>query len=356
MSSTTITMMSVLLAGMIGFASHRASLCTVRAVAEVMHTRSAYMFLSFAKAVLWASAISSVLVIWFNFPVPMILMRSSLTFALLGGFVFGVGAAINGGCSLSTLQRFADGDLSMLVTIVGFGMGAAGWLALDATWQFSEHAQVIATAATVPKPDDSWTLLFIWAWALFELFALVIPAVATKRAFTNLLAPTYRLSTAAALLGIAGGILYATQGSWTYTSFYYSSVAAFTGGVSPSSWHALLVGALLMGMIVSSTQRKSFELRSWHQGRLWIRRFAGGCLMGVGGALMPGGNDTLLLSAMPALSSQALLVYCGLMVGIAVTLVAMKQMKLPMSAVLCANDECRETPIASPGLKRLANG
>ena len=78
--------------------------------------------------------------------------------------------------------------------------------------------------------------------------------------------------------------------------------------------------------------------------------------MGVGGALMPGGNDTLLLSAMPALSSQALLVYGGLMVGIAVTLVAMKQMKLPMSAVLCANDECRETPIASPGLKRLANG
>ena len=308
------------------------------------------MFLSFAKAVLWASAIGSLLVIWFHFPAPMILMRASLTFALLGGFVFGVGAAINGGCSLSTLQRFADGDLSMLVTIVGFGIGAFGWIALDALWLFSEHAQVMPLAVVLPKADDSWTLLFIWTWALFEFFALVIPAIATRRVFTNLLAPTYRLSTAAALLGIAGGILYATQGSWTYTSFYYSSVTAFTGGISPSIWHALLVGALLLGMIVSSTQRKSFELRSWHQGhqgRLWVRRFAGGCLMGVGGVLMPGGNDTLLLSAMPALSSQALLVFGGLVVGIAVTLAAMKQLKLPMSGVHCANDECREVPIVS---------
>lgn len=356
MSSSMITLLSVLLAATIGFASHRASLCTVRAVAEVMNARSAYMFLSFAKAVLWASAVGSLLVVWFNLPAPMILMRASLAFALLGGFVFGVGAAINGGCSLSTLQRFADGDLSMLVTIVGFGVGAVGWLELDAALSISEYAQVISMPAAVPKVDDSWTLIFLWAWAPLELFALLIPAIATKSLHKNLLAPTYRLSTSAALLGIAGGILYATQGSWTYTSFYYSAVAVTTGGVAPTAWHALLVGAMLLGMAVSSVQRKSFELKSWHQDRVWVRRFAGGCLMGIGGALIPGGNDTLLLSALPALSSQALVAFGGLVGGIAVVLAVMGRMKLPMKGVHCANDECREIPFGPQHIGRLSEG
>ena len=39
--------------------------------------------------------------------------------ALLGGLTFGVGAAFNEDCSLSTLQRLADSELSMLVTADG---------------------------------------------------------------------------------------------------------------------------------------------------------------------------------------------------------------------------------------------
>ena len=41
-----------LVAGM-GFAAHRASLCTVRAVTEMMTSGTTYMLASFAKAVLW---------------------------------------------------------------------------------------------------------------------------------------------------------------------------------------------------------------------------------------------------------------------------------------------------------------
>lgn len=286
----------------------------------------------------------------------MILMRTAIGFALFGGFVFGVGAAINSGCSLSTLQRFADGDLSMFATIAGFGVGAGGWLSVDAAWKISAHAPVVAMAAVVPKADDSWILIILWAWVSLEFFALLIPAIATKAIAKNFLAPTYRLSTSAALLGIAGGVLYATQGSWTYTSFYYSTLAANSGGVAPTMWHALLVGALLFGMVVSSIQRRSFELKSSHQVRVWARRFAGGVMMGVGGALMPGGNDTLLLSTMPALSGEALIVFGGLLFGVAAALAVMKKLQVPMSGVHCANDECREAPIVSPRLNRLANG
>ncbi|MHC4549463.1 MAG: hypothetical protein ACYTEZ_11880 [Planctomycetota bacterium] len=43
---------------MLGFAAHRASLCTVRAIGEILHTRRASILASFAKAALWAVAVS----------------------------------------------------------------------------------------------------------------------------------------------------------------------------------------------------------------------------------------------------------------------------------------------------------
>ena len=45
-----IAVVSMLLAAVVGFASHRASLCTVRAVGEVMSARSGYLLQSFGKA------------------------------------------------------------------------------------------------------------------------------------------------------------------------------------------------------------------------------------------------------------------------------------------------------------------
>jgi hypothetical protein len=39
----------------------------------------------------------------------------------------GVGAAVNGGCSLSTLTRLADGDLGMLAAPAGFLAGVSTW-------------------------------------------------------------------------------------------------------------------------------------------------------------------------------------------------------------------------------------
>jgi hypothetical protein len=43
----------------------------------------------------------------------------------LGGLIFGVGAAINGACSISTATRLASGDLRMLLTMIGW---LAGWV------------------------------------------------------------------------------------------------------------------------------------------------------------------------------------------------------------------------------------
>ena len=93
------------LAAVLGFAAHRSSVCTVLAVAEVLSTRRAYMFLSFVKTILWILAITLPL-IW--------LLPSGRVsgqgwdisiYAVTGGFMFGVGATLNGGCAFSTLWK-----------------------------------------------------------------------------------------------------------------------------------------------------------------------------------------------------------------------------------------------------------
>ena len=95
---------------LIGFAAHRASLCTVRAVMQWMNERKAGILLSFAKAVAWACLLSGVFVL-LGLPVKGVPLTHSLWWvSIAGGFLFGMGAAINGGCSLSTLQKLADGD------------------------------------------------------------------------------------------------------------------------------------------------------------------------------------------------------------------------------------------------------
>ena len=50
--------LACVLAAILGFAVHRASICTVRAVAEFTHSGTGYMFASIAKSALWVFAIT----------------------------------------------------------------------------------------------------------------------------------------------------------------------------------------------------------------------------------------------------------------------------------------------------------
>ena len=95
---------SLLIAILPGFGSHRASLCTVRAVGEILA--------SLAKAALWAVVVS-LPTRWLTEPniMPGALLHATTP---LGGFLFGVGAAVNSGCSFSTLGHVAERGLSYL--------------------------------------------------------------------------------------------------------------------------------------------------------------------------------------------------------------------------------------------------
>ena len=101
----TALIVSCLFAATLGFAAHRASVCTVRAVTELTSSRTGYMFLSIAKSSVWVLVVT--LPFFCLMPAECAKVSGwSLTYvAILGGFLFGVGAGLNGGCAVSTMAR-----------------------------------------------------------------------------------------------------------------------------------------------------------------------------------------------------------------------------------------------------------
>jgi uncharacterized membrane protein YedE/YeeE len=332
----------VLLVAVTGFVAHRASLCTVRAVAEVLNAGTAHMLASFFKAALWAALVYGLL---------LALAPQSARFpafeprglAVFGGFLFGVGAAFNGGCSYSTLQRIADGDLAGLASIAGIVLGVLGWSAIDARLAITHPVQVTALWAKIGSIAP-WLLGLLALLAAAEMVRLWRTRPESASPWRLLRATNYRVGTAAAVVGICAGLLYAILGAWSYTGTLRRAIdAAYRLLPGPAALNWLLFAAAFFGMVVSSVQRRSFALR-WRPRGALAPRLAGGMLMGLGASLVPGGNDTLILTGLPALSGWAVTTYLALVGGVAFGLRVQRLRGAPYPNVACIDGVCVERP------------
>ena len=334
---------SIALAFVLGFAAHRASVCTVRAIAEIMSSGSGSIFLSIGKSMLWAWALM----------IPVFALRQaagtglagwSLTgIAVLGGFLFGMGAAVNGGCAYSTMARFVDGDGKMLATIIGFAVGIFCFATL-AKWGW----------LTRPAPEPAWvgSLLAgkwarIWAetlacaflaWALYEILRLWRTRARDERVIELILAPRYRLSTAALLVGLSGALLFLLHGPISYTATFDLIIQGALGTQDwPTPMRTVLLLAVMAGMLLSTLQRGTFRV-DWRPQFSWLLNLSAGVLMGLGVALAPGGNDALVLDGIPILSPYAMPTFTALVVGVAFGLVLMRRWFGIEAHVTCQND------------------
>ena len=76
------------------------------------------------------------------------------------------------------------------------------------------------------------------------------------------------------------------------------------------------------GVLASSLQQGTFLLRGW-KAMQWRRSRVGGLFMGLGSALIPGGNDTAILVLIPTLLLQALVGFLSMLAGVASILILM---------------------------------
>jgi len=334
-----LVVVSLMLAAAIGFTAQQASLCTVRAVAEVLSTRRGLMLLSFVKTVLWVFVLTQLLLLLWPGAVRPATGWSLSPQAVAGGVIFGLGAAVNGGCSVTVISKLANGRLAMLANLLGLIMGlfATLFLTREITAAAPQEAPRLAAGF------EPWLLAAtagLGLWALWEVQRLWRSRARELTWRARVTAESYRLSTAAALLGISNALLYALNGAWAYTGTLGQFTKASIGEASspvPILWG--LLAALIAGAALSGWHRKTLSLRlgGW---RDWSRHFAGGILMGAGAAMIPGGNDVLLLHGIPNLSAHALPAFAGIVIGIAVALILGRRMTGIALTIDCSGDLC----------------
>lgn len=332
-----VLIVSCILAGILGFAAHRASVCTVRAVAEMTHSRTGYMLASIGKSAIWVFAITIPVFLLVPHTATGINGWQLTTTAMLGGLLFGIGSGVNGACAYATMARMVDGEVGMLITVGGFVIGVILFILLIG-------AHVVQRPQPAPGlvPQMLWLapvlVGFLLIWAAYELTRLWRTRPEGSTVWSLVLAPQYRLSTSALLIGLASGTIFLVFGSAGYTTTLQQVIEGYFGTRPPPAYGRWIVlGAVVFGMLASTWQRKSFRI-DWRPRWSWLRNIIGGILMGLGTALLPGGNDALVLYGIPSLSPHALPAYAALILGIFVALMTMRAIFGIEMRVACRKD------------------
>lgn len=199
----------------------------------------------------------------------------------LGGALLGVGAMANGACLLGSLTRLGDGETRLLALPAGlaFGFWAAASVGLAPA--------AAATRGAFGEPSAAGGLMIV------GFLALAIAAIVAIRGTGP--APG-RLVPASIALGVFGAVLFLLRPGWSYADILHQRFAATMQLAGATGTGAAL--ATIAGAAMAAVRRGTFRLRSPAPFAV-ARSFGGGALMAVGAMLVPGGNDALLLAAVP---------------------------------------------------------
>jgi hypothetical protein len=306
-SGATLLLLSALLGIGFGYAAQRGSLCAVLGVEQWIEHRSTRQLVAFLHCSLWV-ALVTVPLAWLGSAHLAAAIPITIV-ALLGGLLFGAGAALNGGCSFGTIIRLGGGDATYLATIAGMAMGIAFHLR--------------GPGGLAPPPALGTSILESPTPPALALFAGLLALLAWEvRRVWHAAGDGHRWAPerAAALMGVTGGLLYALNGAWAYTVALERGLGVTMAGGIASPVLAVIFVASVLGAGVSAWRRRVFTAR--FRLRAVPSRFAGGLVMGAAAGLIPGGNDALVLHAIPALSPHVLVAYPGLIAGAALMLAA----------------------------------
>lgn len=318
MSPALALMIAVPLAFFAGFALQRGNICAVAAVREGVEEGDWRRFLALLECAAWA-LFGLLLAAAFGWmPLREWPAQPSLTSAILGGALFGVGALVNGACTMGTIGRLGAGELAFLAMPAGFVAGAAGVAALGARVGRAD-------AAALAGAPFALLLTALGVFALFRVWTALRAAPSAAALKAAILAPRWPPALAMAAIAFANVVLFVLIFAWPYTTLL---VDIARGSAMDVAARSFLAAALVVGAGVGAASAGRFAWRA-PSASAAASCFGGGALMGLGGALIPGGNDALVLMGLPLLQSSAFAAYAAMTAAIALGFVARRWLKRP---------------------------
>jgi hypothetical protein len=311
------SMVGVALGFVIGFAVGQGSTCAVTAAKEIVHSGRARLLIGF----LVAGGVAGMLCLPLAWTVGMragLPPEAAVGGALVtGALLLAAGALVNDACLLGTLARLSQGEVRFLAVPVGL---AAGY------------------AFMVVAPLQPGTLMpnLFGSPALPAAMLIIVSAVLAGLGWVALSrggdpgSPgRWPLRTSMLVLGSAGALLFVLTPGWTYSEAVRQGVQeiASPGMAMAQTLAAILTGlATIAGALTAGLASGSFRLERPATASV-LRSIAGGALMAVGAAYVPGGNDHLLLWSVPGGSVSGLVAYLIMSASILLAIFAQHRMK-----------------------------
>lgn len=277
---------SLLAAATMGLAIQRGATCMVAAVDEAYSTKTFGRARALAEASLWvAGPITFAALLGFATPSMNAFPAGSM--ALAGGLLLGFGALVNSACVFGSIARIGSGNWHYFLTPPGFFLGS--WL--HSALAFDRTA---VTATPLPEVAE----LAIVGLFLSSLLPRLVEFLGAARRRT-LLDHVRQPQIATIAIGLTFVVLLLTAGPWAYTQVLDQLAH---GGMGFGSLEFALFVALFAGAIAGGWRGRIAFVFDFQTA---LKCLSGGAMMGFGSALIPGGNDNLILSGIPALQSYA---------------------------------------------------
>ena len=292
-----------------GYLLQRAGLCTVAAMSHFVSGRGTGRLFGISTVVAWAAI--PLLVYAVVVPAQSRLAANPpLAWPMFAGAILlGVGSAVNGGCFVGSVARATAGDSNWLATFVGMALASS----IVRSVSTDTPVPFVVTRAVAPDQVSGLraALLLVIAFGVGAVYfgwrRHRMRGVGAGRPRTLL----------HAAVGIAAALIFIRIPAWSYAAALDDVVRR---GPSAPWWgqHAVAI-AMFGGSAVSAVVGSSFRWVA-PQPALVARRLLGGGLMAFGAHWVPGGNDILLLWAIPSLAIYGAVAYALMTGSIAVVI------------------------------------
>jgi uncharacterized membrane protein YedE/YeeE len=337
-----------------GFVMHRADFCTTASFRDMFLFRDFFLMRQMILLIVVSMALfelgrHSGLITHTPFP---LLGAPSLS-NLVGGFVFGIGMVLAGGCVVGSLYKMGSGSIASALAFAGMLAGSAYYAEIHPHWSaFARATILVEDAITVPQwlGVSPTSLLLplaaaggIWLFAEFRAGRMQRPAFALGH-----LAP-WRAAVILALLGFASyALIGMPMGITTSYSKLGASIESLVAAehvrnlayfslqpldyTPPFSSHAIrggpgpeldaiaaiqfpLILGIIGGAMVSALRVGEWRLQWRLPRRQLLSALAGGLLIGLAARMAPSCNVWHLWGGVPILALQSLLFVAGILPG-----------------------------------------
>ncbi|MFC0402363.1 YeeE/YedE thiosulfate transporter family protein [Paraburkholderia rhizosphaerae] len=302
--ATTATL-AALCALAVGVAIRRGASCAVAAVNEIIDERKCGRLLAILTAFMLVPG--GLFIAKSLDALPSLPAGAPVTHAaVLGGLLLGLGASVNGACAFGTIARIGAGQWSYVATPIGYYAGC--------------HIAARGLAIAIPFPVHDSPALYAPA-SIVVLLGVISAMLAACALHSRHAGSTtgmrcanpddgHRVSWlprgATAAIGITFVLLFVLDSVGTSADTLADLAQGRPGGATAS--RGLLFGALIVGAMSALIKR---AMRGEHASGTrvtpsqLVRCLTGGALMGWASLMIPGGNDALVLLAMPLLRPYA---------------------------------------------------